>query len=322
MMNLTEKMRQEAAQILEKKEAGLVMGWGEGDYYWQSPPLFVEEAAGAKELVFTPFSVNNLARYLLEELESCEKAALFVKGCDTRGINRLLQDNRIQREAVLLIGVPCRGLADREKLQDAGYDDSLEKAERQGDSFVLTFKGGKTREVPAGEFLLDKCLECRYPNPLVYDRLLDDEVSKPRERDPMVRIREVAKKSVDEKYAYWQEKLSRCIRCYACRNVCPACNCRECIFDQNVPRWVGKANQLSEKQNYNIVRAFHIAGRCIDCGECQRACPMDIPLMEINRKIMQDLTELYGEYEAGLNPDDVPPLGTYRAEDPAGFSER
>jgi formate dehydrogenase (coenzyme F420) beta subunit len=138
----------------------------------------------------------------------------------------------------------------------------------------------------------------------------------------MSRVREVDKKSVDEKYAYWQKKLSRCIRCYACRNVCPACNCRECIFDKNAPRWIGKANELSEKQNYNIVRSFHIAGRCIDCGECQRACPMDIPLMEINRKIMQDLEELYGEYEAGLDPTGVPPLGTYRAEDPAGFSER
>jgi formate dehydrogenase (coenzyme F420) beta subunit len=319
---MTEKMRQEAAAILAGKEADLVIGWGGGDYYWQAPPLFVEEAAAAAEFVYSPFIVNNLAKYLLEELQGSEKVALFVKGCDTRGINRLLQDHRLQREAVLLIGLPCQGLADREKLQAAGYDGRLQQVERQGDFFRLTLAGEGEKEVPARDFLLDKCLECRYPNPLVYDRLLSEEVSKPREKDPMVRVKEVSKKTVDQKYAYWQEKLSRCIRCYACRNVCPACNCRECIFDQNAPRWVGKANQLSEKQNYNIIRAFHIAGRCIDCGECQRACPMDIPLMEINRKIMQDLTELFGEYEAGLDPADVPPLGTYRAEDPAGFSER
>jgi formate dehydrogenase (coenzyme F420) beta subunit len=320
-MNLTEKMRASAAEILEKQEADLVMGWSKGDYYWQSPPLFVEDAALTAQLVFDPFSVNNLAKYLMEELQSHEKAALFVKGCDTRGINRLLQDNRIKREDVLLIGVPCRGLADQEKLKAAGYDGLLESVERDGDVFVLTLQGD-VKEVPAADFMLDKCLECKYPNPLVYDRLLEEEVSKPQVKDPMSRVREVDKKSVDEKYAYWQEKLSRCIRCYACRNVCPACNCRECIFDKNAPRWIGKANELSEKQNYNIVRSFHIAGRCIDCGECQRACPMDIPLMEINRKIMQDLEELYGEYEAGLDPTGVPPLGTYRAEDPAGFSER
>lgn len=321
MIKMTEALRQSAAEILEKKEADVVIGWSKGDYYWQSPPAFVEEVAATSSLIFDSFSINNLSKYLMDELEYHEKVAIFAKGCDTKGFNRLLQDNRIDRERVLVVGVPCVGLVDPDKLAAAGLDIALEKVEREGEELVLAGSGAE-QKVAASDYLQDKCLECKYPNPLVYDRLLGEVVEKPQTKDPMADVATIEKMSVDERFAYWEKKLDRCIRCYACRNVCPACNCRECIFDQNTPRWIGKANRLSEKQNYQMIRAFHVAGRCVDCGECERACPMDIPIQEVNRKIIKELNELYGEYEAGVNPEDTPPLGTYRNEDPAGFSEK
>ena len=50
---------------------------------------------------------------------------------------------------------------------------------------------------------------------------------------------------------------------------------------------------------FHIIRAFHVAGRCTDCGECTRVCPQGIPLHLLNRKFIKDINELYGEYQAG-----------------------
>ena len=61
-------------------------------------------------------------------------------------------------------------------------------------------------------------------------------------------VEQIEKMTPDEKYDFWSSQYERCIRCYACRNVCPACNCRECIFDQSRTGWIGKANNTSENQ--------------------------------------------------------------------------
>lgn len=318
MTDINVKIRDAAAELLDKKEAQVVIGWSKGDYYWQSPPAFIEKSEDVNSLIFDSFSVNNVSKYLQDELDNFEKVAIFVKGCDSRGFNRLIQDYRVDRNQVVVVGVPCQGMVDKVKLEEAGLALGLKEVSQTGDELVLKYDN-EEKKVSFKDYKLEKCATCKYPNPVVYDKLLTDEVTNEVAADTMARVKEVEK--MPDKFAYWQEKLDRCIRCYACRNVCPACNCRKCIFDQNAPRWIGKANRLSEKQNYQIIRAFHVAGRCVDCGECERVCPMDIPLQEINRKLVKDLNELYGEYEAGVDPEDTPPLGTYRAEDPAGFSE-
>jgi hypothetical protein len=46
---------------------------------------------------------------------------------------------------------------------------------------------------------------------------------------------------------------------------------------------------------------------------------MGVPIMKLNRKIAKDIVELFGEYEAGLDTETLPPLGLYKAEDPEEF---
>ena len=120
----------------------------------------------------------------------------------------------------------------------------------------------------------------------------------------------------DERFAFWRGELSRCIRCNACRNVCPACTCEKCVFDNDASGIAQKAAVDSFEENmFHIIRAFHVAGRCTDCGECSRVCPQNIPLHLLNRKFIKDIDELYGEYQAGADPDTKPPLNTFTQED-------
>ena len=94
--------------------------------------------------------------------------------------------------------------------------------------------------------------------------------------------------------------LSRCIRCNACRNVCPACTCEKCVFDNDDSGIAQKAAADSFEENmFHIIRAFHVAGRCTDCGECSRVCPQNIPLHLLNRKFIKDIDTFYGDVSGG-----------------------
>ena len=75
---------------------------------------------------------------------------------------------------------------------------------------------------------------------------------------------------------------------------------------------------------FHIIRAFHVAGRCTDCGECSRVCPQNIPLHLLNRKFIKDINEIYGEYVAGAEAGSRAPLVNFDTEDaePSIVNER
>ena len=133
--------------------------------------------------------------------------------------------------------------------------------------------------------------------------------------EPFAVVAEMERRSPAERQAFWRAQLDRCIRCYACREVCPACYCRTCFVDKAAPRWLSKASTVDDNWMFHAVRAFHLAGRCVGCGECERVCPMDIPISRLNRMLDREVRERFG-YVAGLDPESVPPLGTFRPEDP------
>ena len=122
--------------------------------------------------------------------------------------------------------------------------------------------------------------------------------------------------TADERFAFWKEQLQKCIRCNACRNVCPACSCIKCVFDNPASGISAKANDSEfEEKLFHIIRAFHVAGRCTDCGECSRVCPQNIPLHLLNRKFIKDIDGLYGEYQAGETDEGKTPLTSYTEGD-------
>jgi ferredoxin len=287
MPTIEEQLRTRAAALLEAGEVTEVITWGAGRFANQTTPVFLTNPSDAAKIVFNDYCVNTLAKYALAE-KTAGKLAVSVRGCDARGINRMLADNQLKREQLYLIGIPCQGMKDR------------------------------TTDEP-----LAKCVDCTHHNPVVYDELLGEEVAEPTaehiEQTRFAEVEAVEALPREQRLEHFDDVFGRCIRCYACREVCPVCTCRECFVDQQRAGWQGKQNNLNENRYYNLTRVFHIADRCIECGECARACPMDLPLMEVNRKMIKDIDVLFAAGEEGLSSELDNAFGRYDVNDVEEF---
>lgn len=322
MGKIVDRIRATAKRALESGEVDKVLGWERGDLWWDSYPSFISKPEEADTLVWNSFCVNNLSKFLIEELQGSSKVGVFVKGCDSTSFNQLLKDNRVDRERVVLYGVPCEGMVDPEKVREEGIDRGVIDVNRSGERIVFTTREGE-RTLPSHRVEYDKCLTCHHPNPVVYDELMDKEVVREvRDEEKFKGVEEIEEMSSDERYDFWADQFKRCIRCNACRNICPACTCVKCIFDNTDAGVSGKARVESEDAFFHIIRAYHVAGRCVDCGECARVCPEGIPLDRLNRKIIKDINENYGEFDAGADSTTTAPLVTYELDDRDTFLKK
>lgn len=323
METVAEALRVRAKKALANGEVDRIFAWKRGEFWYDATPAVFETAEETDELLWDSFCVANLSKYLVGAQKQGLTLGVFLKGCDALAFNQLLKDNRIARESVRVFGVPCPGMIDPDKLKRAKLHRGLSQVKRRGDTLLLCGKKGE-QEAAARDYFYEKCLACRHPNPVVYDELMAELQMEPDNTAVrFAKVEELEAMTPEARFAFWQMEFSKCIRCNACRNICPACSCEKCIFDNHDSGVAAKANEDScEEAFFHLIRAYHVAGRCVDCGECSRVCPQSIPLQLLNRKLIKDINALYGEYEAGLEPQGAAPLTAYRLDDEDPFDGR
>lgn len=308
-----------AKELLADGTVVRVLGWRIGDLPYNPEPSYFETAEDLEaNFVYNGFCGANLSKYMIEGSKLEGKTLVFLKPCDTYSFNQLIKENRVVRDKAYIIGIGCKGKLDVEKIKAQGVKGilNIRGAEYDGPADTLTVEtlyGEKT--VPYKDAMLERCHVCKGKDHMIYDELLGESTDT-KDADRFEEVRKIEAMSPEEKFAYFQSELSKCIRCNACRNVCPACSCRKCVFDSTKFDSAQKANVDSfEEKMFHIIRAFHVAGRCTDCGECSRVCPQGIPLHLFNRKFIKDIDNFYGEYQAGEDAVSPMPLTSYTTED-------
>ncbi len=307
-----------AKELLADQTVARVLGWKAGDLPYNPEPAFFANEKDLESFVYDGFCGANLSKYMIEASKLEGKTLVFLKPCDTYSFNQLIKEHRVDREKAYIIGVGCAGKLDIEKIKAMGIKgiESIEGAEALGENDTLTIKtiyGDKTCKY--SDALLERCHVCKGKDHMVYDELIG-ESKDTRDADRFAEIEKIEAMSPEEKFEFFRNELSKCIRCNACRNVCPACSCRKCVFDGTQFDSAQKANVDSfEEKMFHIIRAFHVAGRCTDCGECSRVCPQGIPLHLFNRKFIKDIDALYGEYQAGEDVEAKAPLTSFTFDD-------
>ena len=278
---MTDKIRAKARELLESGEVSCFIGYEEGTR-GRVRPAFVYDPQDADRLIWDERCTHNLAVYLHQfqrpsrRGEEPPRVGILLKPCDTRSLNVLFQEEQIERERVYVVGLTCQGV--------------------------------KVNGQPE-----ERCLRCSERVPLVYDLVLGS-VPKVVGREDYADVDRLEGLPPAERLAFWMKEFDRCIRCYACRQACPACYCFECVAEQLDPQWMGIAIDLSQKQFFHVMRAYHLAGRCAGCNACEEACPMGIPLSLLNRKIAREVEAMFG-YKAGQDAVTVPPLATFKKEE-------
>ena len=304
-----------AKELLTEGVVTRVLGWKKGDLPYNPEPAYFTTVEELDTLTYDAFCGANLSKYMIEASKQEGKTLVFLKPCDTYSYNQLVKEHRVDREKAYIIGVGCKGKLDIEKIKALGIKGIEEITEKENTLEIKTIYGDKTCTFE--EAVITRCFGCKGTEHVVYDELIGADVELAfTPVDRFAGVKELEAMSSEERFAFWQGELSKCIRCNACRNVCPVCSCNKCVFDSDKFDSAQKANtDPFEEQMFHIIRAWHVAGRCTDCGECSRVCPQGIPLHLLNRRMIKDINEFYGEYQAGADTETKGPLTNFTFED-------
>jgi formate dehydrogenase (coenzyme F420) beta subunit len=314
MLEYTRKIREVARKLLEKGTVDVFIGYKKGTVAMMNEPVLVKDPAEVDLLHWDSHCGLNLCNYLTRRTD---RIGLVANGCNSRNIVTHIIENQIKREQLYIVGIPCTGIIDHRAVKRTVGNREILEVSEEGESFTVSGNGFQ-ETFQKKDFLRTNCSVCLHRNPVEYDEMVADPVPEQEGVNPFKDVEAIEKKGPDEKQQFFTQLVSSCIRCYACRNTCPLCYCPTCFVDESRPQWVGKSIDPVDTMTFHFLRAYHCAGRCTDCGACERVCPVGISVRQFTKKLNKDAFELFG-WEAGVRADQRPPLDVYRVDDYNGF---
>jgi len=287
-MDYTKQIQEIASRLFAEDKIDVFVGYRQTGFDENHVPALIRDAKDVAQLVFNDHSVFNLTNYLKHDHTRNRRVGLVVKGCDSRSLNLLLTESQVKREKLYIVGVPCEGVVD-------------------GDGHKM-----------------QNCVECIYPIPVVFDEMIGGTPSgsqTPTGSPYMINsdMQEIAAMELVERRAYFEDVFANCIRCNACRHSCPLCYCAKCCIDQETSTLYHGSNTTSSAFHALMTWSLHLAGRCVDCRNCEKACPSHLPLHLLHKWNERVIYENFQEHLAGVHEGDRGAFYKYSLKDPDDF---
>ena len=248
-----------------------MIGYEKGSTTSRARPCFVSTPQDATRLVWNQYCAASLPRYLVG---TKDKVGIVTKGCDGRAIVELIKDRQVDRDRIVIIAPACLGVkraprTSKEEVLATYCERCPNRISPIADVSIL----GNSNENDAAERFMR-----------------DDKVGKPSRGGTS-----------------WTEEFQRCTKCLACVKSCPLCYCTECELDGSLSSLVSKLRIPTELPTFHLIRAMHMAGRCVGCGACEAACPADIPLTDLYSRVNEEVEKMLG-YVPGIDVNSMPPV--------------
>ncbi|MFX1366810.1 MAG: 4Fe-4S binding protein [Promethearchaeota archaeon] len=318
-------IKENAKKLLSENQVDVIIGYSEGTVPLSSTPIIIRKVKDVEKLTWNNLCYMNLARYLAPLMpQLCDsegkslRIGIVAKGCVGRAINLLAVEKQVDLDKIKMIGFNCNGIVNRSKITlEIGEKEILE-VNISGDEIIVKGRDWE-KKFPYDQYINELCKVCQVKSPSSTEANCVGECQELKTiNDEFSDIVEFEAKSAGEKWDYFKEILQVCTLCYSCRQACPVCYCNLCFVDQNKPIWFGKTTEYQDIFTFHLVRAQHLAGRCVACGACSSVCPVGIDLNFITRKLEKIVKERYN-YTSGLNAEKVPPMMDFKMEDAQEF---
>ena len=279
---------------------------------------------------------------------------VVMRSCQIRALVELVKLNQASLVNIVIIGVDCPGT-----FPINTYAEFPEKSTPT--QFIL--EAWKKKSDDAEKYLRSACRVCKDPIPtnadivlgfygadiekeiiveghsdagkdLIKDELLEDEKEgKAREKA----VKEIREEKAKKRAVFLKEKegikgiekvvefFDKCVNCHNCRQACPICYCKECLFDSAVfdaeaYKFIRRAENKglfkmpSDALLFQLGRMNHMILSCVECGLCEQACPNTIPLMEVFIPAAENAQKEF-DYHPGKDKTEKVPMVVYREDE-------